>query len=411
VNKLLIGILLLVFSISAHAQWSIVFACDPNIITYREFYDIHFKDDSNGIVIGDFDPGIIRTYDGGSTWSFDKNSFRSDLYLLSFSDKDTGLVVVSNNYVYFTYDGGITFKQDNWQVPIQGHLSSHYYEMINSEIIYTAGSYGRIAKSIDGGLSWLTYNGFEFSNSLNKISCLDKNLCYACGDVAKIVKTIDGGNSWTQQEAYINNDLCCLYIQSADTVFAAGKQGSLIKTTDGGLNWNIISSNVKGTIIGIRFWSASYGYLVSSLGELSYTLDGGANWNNYHFLSPELDYYNPFNQIYFKDKFTLFGVTEDKIYRCKLSQSELLKVPLESAPNSINISYNQLNKDLVIDINPETQINRIEIFNISGINLMEEKGICSSNYHINLGSLKPGLYLVRISMVNMEISTKRFITQ
>jgi len=74
-----------------------IFTEDGSIICHGEFRDMHFSDLLNGIVIGDYHTGIVRTNNGEETWDFDNNSFRDDLYMLSFANKETGLVIVTNN--------------------------------------------------------------------------------------------------------------------------------------------------------------------------------------------------------------------------------------------------------------------------------------------------------------------------
>jgi hypothetical protein len=127
-------------SIQSFGQWELIFTEDGSISRPGEFRDMHFSDSLNGIVIGDYHTGIVRTNDGGETWDFDNNSFRDDLYMLSFANKDTGLVIVTNNWAYFTNAGGKTFSQGDWTVPIIGHQQSYDYHMVNRNIIYTVGS-------------------------------------------------------------------------------------------------------------------------------------------------------------------------------------------------------------------------------------------------------------------------------
>lgn len=243
------------------------------------FYDIHFSDDNNGILVGDlpFGSGYLKTNDGGKTWITVANN-RTDLYQLSFADSDTGIVIVTNNWAYFTCDGGQSFYKGDWSPPIIGHLSSSDYFMINSKEIFTIGGNATIAKSINGGMSWVIYKGFSFKNNLYDITCVDKNTCYACGAIGKVVKTTDGGETWKEQEILLNNDLKKIYFLDMDYGFSAGQYGALVRTINGGERWEIIKTGLRFPIMEIYFYNRYLGYIVSTAGEIGQTKDGGLTW-------------------------------------------------------------------------------------------------------------------------------------
>lgn len=282
---------------------------------YGTFYDIHFSDDNNGILVGDlpYGTGYYKTTDGGKTWNTVSNS-RSDLYQLSFADNYTGIVVVTNNWAYFTNDGGASFYQGNWTPPITGHRSSSDYFMFNSKEMFTVGGNATIAKSTDGGKSWSTYKGFTFKNYLYDITCVDKSTCYACGSIGKIVKTTDGGETWHEQEILLNNYLKKIYFLDKDYGFSVGQYGALVRTEDGGENWEIIKTGLRFTIIEIKFYSRDLGYIVSSSGEIGKTTDGGLTWELVN-----KDNYGVFeiNKAVFKDN-TVLGLQGGSVFQYDL---------------------------------------------------------------------------------------------
>jgi photosystem II stability/assembly factor-like uncharacterized protein len=262
------------FNASVRPPWIQVYSINP-----WSLYDMHFSDENHGIAVGDlpFSSGYLKTADGGLTWTEATNA-RNDLYQLSFCDYDTGIVVLTNNYAYFTNDGGQSFYQGEWSPSITGHQSSTDYFMQNSKTIFSVGTRGAITKSVDGGKSWNTYQGFSFINCLYSLTCPSQNVCYACGEVGKIVKTSDGGETWLEQEVMINNYLKTIYFHDVSNGFAAGQFGALIRTTDGGINWEIIQTGLRSTIIEIHFYTRDEGYFVSSGGAIEKTIDGGKTW-------------------------------------------------------------------------------------------------------------------------------------
>lgn len=255
--------------------WKKVFAGG----SYR-LYDIYFSDETDGIAVGDlpYNTGYLKTNDGGKTWNI-VSYIRPDLFQLSFSDKDTGIVVVTSNYAYFTDNGGKSFYLGDWVPPIVGHFSSSDYLMQTSKTIFTVGRYGSIAKSIDRGKSWKTYNGFSYLNWLRSIACPSNKVCFACGEMGKVVKTLNAGETWFEQEVYNTNNLKKIYFLDENCGFAAGENGALIRTTNGGTHWETIISKLKSTIIGIYFFSRDNGYIISDSGEIGKTNDGGLTWS------------------------------------------------------------------------------------------------------------------------------------
>jgi photosystem II stability/assembly factor-like uncharacterized protein len=279
---------------------------------YAEYTDIYFRDNMFGIVVGDCtSAGVIKTDDGGITWNI-TNSLRDDYYKLSFLNKDTGLVTVTNNYSCLTYNGGKTFVQNtNWTPPIIGHHSSSDHCMIDMKTIVSIGGNGTIMRTNDGGKNWTKYDGCSFINYFNCITKAGKNTLYACGSVAKVVKSTDNGTIWTEQNVMMNNNLKIIYFLNDDYGFAAGEKGGLIRTVNGGNVWEVIPTGLAFDIIGIKFFSDSLGYIVSSAGEVAKTIDGGKLWKKIN-----IDNYGVWElkKVWFKDSTTIIGIQNSSIH-------------------------------------------------------------------------------------------------
>lgn len=277
--------------------------------------DIYFTSDNEALAVGSYSStGILRTSDGGKTWTRSP-AFRDDLYQLRFLNSTTGLVTVTNNYAYFTYDGGKTFAFESWTPPTVGHLSSYDLYMVSRNVIYSVGNLATIMKTTDGGRSWQKYGGFTFINGFRAITCLDENTCYACGDVAKVVKTTNGGQSWQEQPVLLNNHLNVIHFLDKDFGFAAGQLGALIRTTNGGSNWNPVKTGLKFSIISIRFFDRQHGVIVSTAGEIAQTTDGGQTWNR---VSVDNNGVFELKKAFIKDSKTVFAIQGSSIYKYDL---------------------------------------------------------------------------------------------
>lgn len=296
------------------SPWSTVFTYKDGFVGPGSFRDIHFTDDQNGIIIGESLDENVKTTDGGNTWSL-VSKFREDLYRFSFCDRMNGIVIVTNNWAYFTNDGGNTFYEKDWTPPIVGHLSSYDYLMLDENTIITIGRNGTIVKSVDSGKTWKKYDGFNFYNSLYSITSINHSLYFACGQVGKIVRTTDGGDSWTETDLLINNDLNKIYFINEQVGFAGGTYGMLVRTTDGGNEWTILKTGLRFPVIDIHFFSNTMGYVVTSAGEIARTNDGGDSWELVN-----IDNYGVYDlaKVYFKDSETLFGLQGQSIFKYNL---------------------------------------------------------------------------------------------
>lgn len=299
---------------SAKEPWSKIFTDTGNTIGPGEFLDIHFYDDLNGIVFGDYFNGNAKTTDGGKTWSF-ISKFRSDQYQVSFYDKMHGFVIVTNNWAYFTNDGGQTFYETDWTAPHVGHLFIMDYHMLTKDIILGVGVNGIIMKSINAGKTWEKYEGFSFVNFLYSIACINDNTYYACGQVGKIVKTTNGGQSWTETDLPLNNDLRKIYFLNENVGFAGGTYGTLVKTTNGGDSWSTIRTGLRFPIMEIHFFNSSLGYIVTTAGEIAKTTNAGETWELICVGSYGV---SDLTKVYFKDTETLLGIQQHSIYKFDL---------------------------------------------------------------------------------------------
>jgi len=281
------------------------------------FLDLHFTNKNDGLAIGYYS-GLVRTADGGQTWvKGPPVAVNKDMQMLAFSGPDTGLMVVTNNTAYFTYDGGKNYQQISESPPLVGDRSSAAYLMQSRNVIYTVGWRGQIAKTTDGGIKWSIFPGFRFQNNFLDIISKGNDTLYACGESGKIVKTTDAGKNWHEQTLRLTDNLNTLYFVTNNFGFIGGQKGDIIRTTDGGETWTTIKTGIRASIIELRFFDLQHGFAVSSSGEIEETKDGGLTW-----LIRNTDNYgaSDLTKVVIKDEHTVFGVSRAAIYTYDLDQ-------------------------------------------------------------------------------------------
>src|SRR5262249_44571104 len=147
---------------------------------------------------------MVRTTDGGATWSSPINSQAGFLHAVSFADANTGIVTG-------------TTSGSPLQPPEQIFL-----------------------RTTDGGATWTSQNS-GVASALSGVSFADTSTGMAVGSVGALLRTTDGGATWTNQTRTVTTlSLIDVFFVDANTgiIVGSGRNGgSIQRTTDGGATW------------------------------------------------------------------------------------------------------------------------------------------------------------------------------
>jgi len=185
---------------------------------------------------------IMRTYDGGLSWTERSSGLTSGSFLaIGFnpSNPNIGVAVGRDGVITRTTNGG-----DDWAaVSPENPDSPHWYDVSlfgPTGTIVGASSFGfngTILRSTDYGLSWSLQATTTSGRPLNGVSFSNSNSGIIVGNDGVILRTDDGGAQWntlispTQATLY---DVSMLSSQEATTV---GSSGTILRTFDGGQTW------------------------------------------------------------------------------------------------------------------------------------------------------------------------------
>ena len=117
---------------------------------------VSFTDANTGTVVGGLGT-ILRTIDGGTTWTPQTSGSGSGLTAVSFTDANNGTVVGSNGTILRTVDGGAIWTQRT-SGTTESLLAVSFTDANNGTV---TGSSGLILRTTDGGV---TFIGEESSN-------------------------------------------------------------------------------------------------------------------------------------------------------------------------------------------------------------------------------------------------------
>lgn len=180
-------------------------------------YDLHFPSSSVGYACGDRGT-IIKTTDGGRTWSSIPSAGTGRNFTVFFTDNNTGFVGGSAG-IYRTTNGGFS-----WTRVYDAQVFDIFF--INSQVGYACGDSGKIYKTVNGGTNWTAITT-PTTRNLNALFFIG-NTGYAVGDGGTVLKTTDGTN-WQLEPIPFKGNLNEIWMISEEEVFICGDNGAILK--------------------------------------------------------------------------------------------------------------------------------------------------------------------------------------
>ncbi len=338
--------------------------------------------------------GVWKTTDGGANWTkitssnvYDSSS--SFANIVYFFDDQNGLTCGDPGdngefEIYLTHDAGATWSQvsgDNIPNPVNAEEFGyvHSYAAAGNSFWFTT-NYGRIFKTSDMGNTWTVYQtplddfgGAHIDGHFGGITFKDDNEGWVFNQDGNLYHTTNGGATWNQIN-YTGE----FFYKYGNVTFVPGTSNTLMSA---GLNAN--SDDVKSSI----------------------STDGGATWSaidantTYHFYVAMLN-----DAVGFSGGRSMPGQNNGMFYwtnpNASVNESTIegLKVFPNPATNVVNVSVENAN------------INQITVFDITGKQVINLKGMDTKTTTINTSNLENGVYLMKIvDNDNQEQSLKLVI--
>lgn len=287
--------------------------------TSYDLYSVHFVDDLNGWAAGGIwfeeKNALIKTSDGGKTWTKVETETDLPFNAVHFVNADTGFVVGEDGIVLRTSDGG-----NSWDTRKIDNYIGYYLDVFRllavtftdeqTGWIVGAGYYGnQIYKTTDCGRTW-QWNEWiinpKIYNGLWDICFVDKKNGFIIGDNSDFLKTTDGGMIWQHQIPSDKYQFYSVFFTDSTTGWIVGGDyyGFILKTSDGGQTWVEQDYNIVGHLYKIRFSDKNNGWIVGQFGMIYRTTDGGNTW------VAQKDEKFDFRSTYFVDENNGWGVGE-----------------------------------------------------------------------------------------------------
>lgn len=252
---------------------------------------LQFANANVGFAVENNERALLRSRNGGVSWERLPlpNSLANGVSRLKALSQTHLRLSAYDESVYVSKDGG-----DSWQQEAAGRQP--YFNITglwffdNREGIAT-GSDGSIARTTDGGQTWVKTAGIDSSTNWGRPQFMADGTGWVLATYSNIYRSTDKGKTWMAPVAQNGSSIYGV----ADFHFIDANHGwlvksyptgegsqlaSILRSTDGGLSWVPVegTGNYQG-LNSIRFADASNGIAVGSNGLVLVTTDGGKKWS------------------------------------------------------------------------------------------------------------------------------------
>lgn len=288
------------------------------------FRGMDFINDTMGYIVGAGLPNLMKTVDGGVSWTASPHASNGSLTDVLFIDIDNGYSCGNNfyythnsgaswgyTYCYYTngvgmYDAfnGWTFTIDKVFKVTNGGNNVDYQFSVDKSIItdisvvdsayaYIVGRNVTILATRDGATWQELSNGTE--KNLNTIFFIDENDGWAGGEDNTLLSTRDGGKHWTYNNVNASsNAITDIQFINRDTGWFVN--GEIYRTINDGIDWDR-ASGLNYPVSDVYFLDSQLGWCVGAGGKLYKSIDGGVDWEEKHTGTG-----NKLNAVFFVDK-------------------------------------------------------------------------------------------------------------
>ncbi|MCK6614652.1 MAG: YCF48-related protein [Ignavibacteriaceae bacterium] len=239
-----------------------------------------FTNEMNGYLTGN-DGYLYRTTDGGLTWSSQIPFPGLRLTAIQFLNPFVGYILVPNSAILKTSDGGSTWTH----IPAVSATPYRSMAFYNDQIGMIAYGVGYTARTTDGGATWLTAStGFDSYNEyIRDIQWLSAGKALAIDNNGHLFVTIDTGRTWQQKIISSEFKPYSMHFQDALNGVIADRVSKLVRTSDAGQTFEVMPSPESGNYPeDIFMYDTSRIYIAGPKHFVYRTTNGGVVWSGIH---------------------------------------------------------------------------------------------------------------------------------
>jgi len=236
---------------------------------------------------------VVRTNDGGQTWSAGRMPSRETLYGVDFADAQHGWAVGGNGALLVTRDGGETWEGQSVELTDEFGdvfpLDSTLFDVaaLSPTEAWAVGDLGVLLHTSDGS-SWervpleAVYPDDNLPERiLNAIEFTSPERGYIAGEFGTLLRTEDGGRTWLGERTLVDATAePYLFGLSAgsETIAAVGLAGSVLVAGSDGATWQARPVETSAALYAVAV-RGRRALVAGDRGVVYRTEDAGASWS------------------------------------------------------------------------------------------------------------------------------------
>lgn len=252
----------------------------------QELNTVFFLDSKRGWAGGD-DGFLVRTEDGGVTWTSQRVETTDAINDIYFRDKERGYLI-AGNAIFRTEEEGTRWSEARRFAPaeFEGATVEFYCIRFSSKkkgwVVGSISKKDRVIDSIliytdDAGETWQRKRTPSNAELIHVDFDNDKR-GWIVGNGGTILFTSDGGDTWSRQQSGTTVTLYHVDFRNDKKGLAVGAKGTLLRTFDGGANWMTVRTTVPTTLLSVEFVNEDEAWAVGRGGTILRSADGGVSW-------------------------------------------------------------------------------------------------------------------------------------
>lgn len=309
---------------------------------------LQFANANVGFAIPSYANGLLRSADGGVTWERlllpTNGYFYSSSQLKVLSDKRL-LLRDYEGRTFASSDAGTSWQEQTIGPKVSSPSITGLWFFDSREGIAT-GSDGSLARTLDGGQTWVTSVPAN-SGGWSRPQFMADGTGWVLAGSSTIYRSTDKGKTWVAPVSQNSTNLYGVvdyHFANANNGSAVafyptstnGKPASIFRTTDGGFSWVPVDGTGEYSgLKAIRFADANVGVAVGGSGLVLLTTNGGASWS-----ARSSGVQSELNRVWFIDSNTAIAVGNGgTIVRSTDRGLTWKKIPAASGSNLFDVRF------------------------------------------------------------------------
>ena len=245
---------------------------------------------------------VKRSTNGGINFSNIFSISNYQIYCAFFVNSNNGYLGASDNKIFKTTDGGLTWDQRS-PLYTNGAYSVKDLFFINDSVGIACGSGGWVNRTTNYGKVWYSEN-LQFVQSNNDLFFLNSQTGFMTNS-SLIHKTTNAGVNWVRYDIPFAGTLSSVYFTDSATGYISAYSGKIFKSTNGGINWFELNSGCSQLLYSVKFVNSGTGFVFGRNGTILKTTDAGSSITGSVPIPPIMPSYfnlsqnfpNPFNPV------------------------------------------------------------------------------------------------------------------